>query len=157
MEMCATGRVAGCVVGRVVASWVVGGATATASRLVVSISRSSLRGTTSSPVPPVPKSLMQPGSAANKRSTIAMRRNRRSWWAVPTLHRGLSFMPECLNRIEPCRFNGWEHAENQPNCAGEAEGHGQRPARNVSFFQMRIGNLRDSHGEALSSQYAEQP
>src|SRR6266550_9357688 len=128
---------------------------ATASRLVGLISRGWLRGTTSSPVPPVPKSLMQPGSSKNTRTATAMATVRFRRWAVPTL-RSVSFMPECLNGVESCRFDGREHTEDQPHRAGEAEGHGQGPAGNVCLFQMRIGNLRDGHGETLSSQNAQQ-
>src|SRR5437762_6327213 len=98
---------------------------------------------------------MQPESSKNTRTATAIATVRLRRWAVPT-RRSVSFMPECLNGVEPCRFDGWKHAENQPNCAGEAEGHGQRPAGNVSIFQMRIGNLGDGHGEALSSQDPQQ-
>src|SRR5437870_1293068 len=128
---------------------------------------------TSSPVPPVPKSLMQPGTMKairnNKDHGHRSRVPNRDSIAVgsPTAAHAthllsvkgvvdVSFMPECLNGVEPGRFDGWEHAENQPNGAGEAEGHRQCPARNVSFFQMRIGNLGDGHGETLSSQNAQQ-
>src|SRR3954469_6614812 len=120
---------------------------AIAWRSVALISRSWERGMTSSPVPPVPKSLMQPPINTQAEMKVA-RKTRRI---------GVLFMPQCLNGIESCRFDGWDHAENQPDGAGEAEGHRQRPARNVCFLQMRIGNLRNRHGQALSSQHAQQP
>src|SRR5437660_9586644 len=114
---------------------------------------------TSSPVPPVPKSLMQP----ERTKAIRKREHGHRSTAAHATHLlsvegvvDVSFMPECLNGVEPGRFDGWEHAEDQPDGAGEPEGHRQCPARNVSFFQMRIGNLGDGHGEALTSQYAKQ-
>src|ERR1044071_8276228 len=112
-------------------------------RSVVLISRSCERGTTSSPVPPVPKSFIHPGS---RRPRTQRRDKGQGTWDMGCGAEAFSFMPECLNGIEPCRFDGGEHAEDQADSAGEAERHRQCPAGNMCVFQVRVGNLGNGHG-----------